>query len=80
MDGYHLTKDVSDAVVNGSPRPEISSQEELRAIMAVQGDPRRPQQASGGLREDQRIGDEPATMLAHRLNRHGRVVARRSLQ
>ncbi|MFL5575143.1 MAG: Fic family protein [Gemmatimonadaceae bacterium] len=37
MEGYRITKEVSDAVVNGTPLPEISSQEQLRAIMAVQG-------------------------------------------
>lgn len=37
MEGYRITKEVSDAVVSGTPLPEISSQEELRAIMAVQG-------------------------------------------
>ncbi|MDQ8173693.1 MAG: Fic family protein [Gemmatimonadota bacterium] len=37
MEGYRITKAVSDAVVNGTPLPETSSHEELRAIMAVQG-------------------------------------------
>ena len=37
MEGYRITKEVSDAVVNGTGLPEISSQEQLRAIMAVQG-------------------------------------------
>ncbi|MDQ2668849.1 MAG: Fic family protein [Gemmatimonadota bacterium] len=37
MEGYRITKEVSDAVVNGTPLPEISSEAELRAIMAVQG-------------------------------------------
>lgn len=37
MEGYRITKEVSDAVVNGTALPEASSREELRAIMAVQG-------------------------------------------
>lgn len=37
MEGYRITKAASDAVVNGAPLPEISSEEQLRAIMAVQG-------------------------------------------
>jgi hypothetical protein len=36
MEGYRITRDDSDAVVNGTPLPEVSSQEELRAILAVQ--------------------------------------------
>ena len=37
MEGYWITQDASDAVVNGTPLPKISSEAELRAIMAVQG-------------------------------------------
>lgn len=37
MEGYRITKEASDAVVNGTPLPEITSDEQLRAIMAVQG-------------------------------------------
>ncbi len=37
MEGYRITQEVSDAVVNGTPLPEILSEAELRAIMAVQG-------------------------------------------
>jgi hypothetical protein len=37
MEGYRITKEMSDAVVNGTALPEISNQEQLRAIMAVQG-------------------------------------------
>ena len=37
MEGYRITKEVSDAVVNGTPLPAIASEAERRAIMAVQG-------------------------------------------
>ena len=37
MEGYRITKEASDAVVNGTALPEVLSQEELRGIMAVKG-------------------------------------------
>ena len=37
MEGYSITKAVADAVVNGTQLPEITSEEQLRAITAVQG-------------------------------------------
>lgn len=37
MEGYRITQDVSDAVVNGTTLPEASNQEQLRGIMAVRG-------------------------------------------
>ena len=37
LEGYRITKEVSDTVVNGTASTAIASGEELRAIMAVQG-------------------------------------------
>jgi Fic/DOC family len=37
MEGYHISREVSDAIVSGTALPVARTAEELRAIMAVQG-------------------------------------------